>query len=182
MELVIDDKGYLTDYRTGIAGAIATKTLANPSSKTVAVIGNGTQARMQIQSLLKVMPSIKNLNVYGRNKNKVIDYCNEMKKLYSNISVKYYETVKETVENADIIYTVTYSENPLLKKEWIKKGSHITAIGACGPNMQELEEEILLNADLVVADSIEATSTHGELNNARRKGFDICKAKELGKL
>ena len=37
VEAIIDDKGYLTDYRTGVAGAIATSTLANPDSKTASI-------------------------------------------------------------------------------------------------------------------------------------------------
>ena len=55
VEAVINDEGYLTDYRTGIAGAIATSTLANPDSETVAIIGTGIQARMQLHSILNLL-------------------------------------------------------------------------------------------------------------------------------
>ena len=48
---VLLDKGYSTDVRTAIAGAIASKYLSNPESSTVAIIGAGIQARMQILRL-----------------------------------------------------------------------------------------------------------------------------------
>lgn len=181
VELIIDDKGLLTDYRTGIAGALATKTLARENSETVAVIGTGTQARMQIKSLLKIMPNISNLNVYGRDSSKMLQYSTEMKMQHPSLNVTTFDNPEEAVSNTDIIYTVTYSEKPILKKEWIKEGTHITAVGACGANMQELQEELLARADLLVVDSKEATSTHGELHHALDKGvIDETKAVELG--
>jgi len=183
VELIIDDKGMLTDYRTGIAGALATKTLARENSETVAVIGTGVQARMQIKSLLKVMPNIKNLNVYGRDLSKMLQYIKEINEEYSNLNINSFDNPKNTVRDADIIYTVTYSEKPILQKEWIREGTHITAVGACGANMQELQENLLARADLLVVDSKSATSTHGELHHALGKGLvDEAKVIELGKI
>lgn len=180
VELIIDDKGYLTDYRTGVAGAIATKTLSRADSSVVAVIGTGIQARMQIISLMKVMPQITTLNVYGRNLDNAKKYKEDMEKLYPNLIINLFDNPKEAVEEADIIYTVTYSNKAILMNDWIKKGTHITAVGACGPDMQELDESIIINADLVVVDSISATLTHGELHHAKEKGFNTTGVKELG--
>ena len=58
---VLLDKGYLTDVRTAIAGAIAAKYLSNPKSSTVAIIGAGIQARMQLEALTLVR-DIKKIN------------------------------------------------------------------------------------------------------------------------
>ena len=181
VEAVIDDKGFLTDYRTGVAGAIATSTLANPQSKTVAMIGTGVQARMQLFSLLKVMPNIETLQVWGRNKGRMTDYINEIKALYPNINIIACENAKEAVSGADIIYTVTYSEEPIIKADWIKKGAHITAVGACEPNMQELDSKIFEMADIVAVDSLEACAKNGELHHALEDGYiDEERVFELG--
>jgi len=171
VEAIIDDKGYLTDYRTGVAGAIATSLLARQDSKTVAMIGTGTQARMQLFSLLKVMPKIENLKVYGRSERSVIKYIEEIKKLYTKLNVVVCKGPKEAVTGADIIYTVTYSEKPIIKAEWIKPGVHITAVGACEPNMQELDSKILEKANIVCSDSKIACSQNGELHHALDKGL-----------
>ena len=181
VEAVINDEGYLTDYRTGIAGAIATSTLANPDSETVAIIGTGIQARMQLHSILRVMKNIKNIHVYGRTKSKVSKYVTEMKSLYQNLNFIEFSDIESAVKNADIIYTVTYSESPILKSDWIKQGAHITAVGACEPTMQELDENIFKLADIVCVDSIESCSANGDLHHAINKGY-ISKDKvvELG--
>lgn len=78
---------------------------------------------------------------------------------------------KRAVTNADIIYTVTYSDKPIIKADWIKPGTHITAVGACEPNMQELDEKILGIADVVCTDSIDACCKNGELHHALDKGY-----------
>lgn len=170
VEAIIDDKGYLTDYRTGVAGSIATSTLARKASRVVAMIGTGTQARMQLMCLLKVMPQIDTLQVWGRNEKGMAKYIEEIRKNYPNLNVVACPDAKTAVTGADIIYTVTYSEKPIIKAEWVKAGTHITAIGACEPNMQELDEKLLARADIVCTDSIIACSENGELHHALEKG------------
>ena len=171
VEAIIDDKGYLTDYRTGVAGAIATQVLANPESKTVAMIGTGIQARMQLFSLLKVMPNIQTLMVWGRSESGMRNYIKDVNVLYPKLNIVACSSAQEAVFNADIIYTVTYSENPIIKADWIKKGAHITAVGACEPNMQELDPKIFEMADIVAVDSLEACSKNGELHHALNMGY-----------
>lgn len=180
-ECLIDDKGHLTDYRTGIAGAIATKLLARSNSKVVTVIGTGVQARVQIKSLMGVM-NINELRVWGRNKENAAEYINDMKILFPNLKIELYDEIQSSIENTDIIITTTYSDKPLIKSEWIKPGMHITAIGACGPDMQELDENIFKKAQ-AFADSKEMCSLNGEIgyavrNNIIRKS-DI---KEIGEI
>ena len=181
VEAIIEDEGYLTDYRTGVAGSIATSTLGNPNSKTVAMIGTGVQARMQLMSLLKVMPNIQTLQVWGRSESGMAKYIKEVKELYPNLNVVACENAQEAVSSADIIYTVTYSEKPIIKADWIKKGAHITAVGACEPSMQELDPKILAMANIVCTDSIEACSKNGELHHALDMGYiEQDKVFELG--
>ena len=165
VEAVIDDKGYLTDYRTAVAGAIATSSMANKNSKTVAVIGTGVQARMQIDALMNVM-DIDTLKVWGRNDKNVKQYVKEMKLKHSNLKVIECKTAKDAVSDADIVYTVTYAKEPIVKAEWLKKGAHITAVGACEPDMQELDEKIFLLANTICVDSKDACLNNGELHHA----------------
>lgn len=181
VEAIIDDKGYLTDYRTGVAGALATVSLANVDSKTVAMIGTGVQARMQLLTLLKVMPQIETLNVWGRSETKTQKYVEEMKGLYPNLNIKICKTAKEAVFDADIVYTVTYSEKPIIQADWIKKGTHITAVGACEPTMQELDHDIFKKADIICTDSFDACANNGELHHAiTNNAIEKKKVLELG--
>ena len=168
VEAVIDDKGYLTDYRTAVAGAIATSSMANKNSKTVAMIGTGVQARMQLFALMNVM-EIDTLKVWGRNNKNVKQYVKEVKEKYPDLKIIECKTAKDAVSDADIVYTVTYSKEPIIKAEWLKKGAHITAIGACEPHMQELDEKIFLLANTICVDSKLACFDNGELHHAVNK-------------
>ncbi len=180
VEAIIDDKGYLTDYRTGVAGTIATTTLARVNSKNVGVIGTGVQARMQLMCLLKVM-KIEKVYVWGRNKNKQEEYINEMKNMYQKIEFVSCDNPEQVCRNVDILYTVTYSEKPIIKAEWIKSGTHITAVGACEPSMQELDSKLLTIANIVCADSIDACVANGEIHHGIKNGnIDKESVYELG--
>jgi len=117
------------------------------------------------------MPSIENLQVWGRSQQGMEKYIEEVKQLYPNLNVIACNNAQEAVANADIIYTVTYSEEPIIKADWIKRGVHITAVGACEPSMQELDSRILGMADIVCTDSIDACAKNGELHHALDDGF-----------
>jgi len=56
-EAVLLDNGYLTEVRTGLAGAAAAKYLAPRKVHTVGVIGAGTQGRYQLRALRKPTPA-----------------------------------------------------------------------------------------------------------------------------
>jgi ornithine cyclodeaminase len=65
----------------------------------------------------------------------------------------------------------------------IKKGTHITAIGSDTPDKQELDPEILQEADLVVADSKSQCMERGEIFRAMQAGkLEQEKVKELGQI
>ena len=67
---VLLDKGYLTDVRTAIAGAIASKYLSNQDIKTVGIMGVGTQAKLQLKALLLVR-NPNSIKVWARNPLKI---------------------------------------------------------------------------------------------------------------
>lgn len=179
---IISDIGYLTSYRTGIAGAIACKHLANKNSKVVTVIGTGEQAKFQVESLLQIMPMEK-LKVWGRTPENVDSYIHYISSKYPKLIVKNYSNINEAIKDTDIIITTTYSDKPLIKSEWIQPGTHITAVGACEPQMQELDENIVKIADRVYADSIEMCMSNGEIHHAiKRKLIEEGDIIEIGKM
>ena len=79
---VLIDDANLTDLRTGIAGAIASKAMANNGVKSASIIGSGVQARHQARCLLDVMP-IEEICCWGRNERSL----DELKQDLSDLSV-----------------------------------------------------------------------------------------------
>ena len=78
IECILLDNGYLTDLRTGIAGATAAKYLTKENICTAGVIGTGMQARYQIYGL-KSVRDFKKLLVFGIMPEEVEKYISEIK-------------------------------------------------------------------------------------------------------
>ena len=162
LKSVLLDKGYLTDIRTAIAGAIAAKYLSNPEIESVGVIGAGIQAKLQLQALMLVR-SPKKIKVWGRDSLKVKKFIEEMK---NTLNIESCLTTEELVTSSDLVITATPSSEPLIKNEWLKKGMHITAMGSDSEHKIELDPMILKECDVYVPDSQAQTSILGELHHA----------------
>ena len=55
LEAILLDEGFLTDLRTGLGGAIATRALCRPDARRVAIVGAGIQSRWQVRCLRQAM-------------------------------------------------------------------------------------------------------------------------------
>lgn len=161
---------WITALRTGAAGAIAAKHLANPKPKTVGIIGAGAQARTQLMGLELVFETIKEVKVWDINEKVASQYAKEMEKQYIQSNFVPVKTVKNATKDADIIVTVTPSRKPLVSANWVDKGVHINSIGADAPGKQELDPNILLKSKLVI-DDWEQGCHGGEINVPVSKGI-----------
>ena len=71
------DNGYLTDVRTGLAGALAAELLAPEAVSTVGILGSGAQARYQLRALALVR-DFERVLVWSRSKANAERYAHEM--------------------------------------------------------------------------------------------------------
>ena len=149
-EAVLLDNGYLTDLRTGLAGAVAAKYLAPETVRTVGVIGAGAQARFQIESL-KLVRDFKKLLVSGRSSQSVAAYVENMSGRLG-IEVIAVDFIRQLVAESQIVVTTTPSKQALVDVSWLHPGLHITAMGADLPGKQELDANILRAVDKLVCD------------------------------
>jgi ectoine utilization protein EutC len=167
------DRGFITDLRTGAAGGVAAKHLARPDSRTVAVVGCGVQARFQLEALALVRP-FREARIYGRRPERARACADEMAShpgMPEGARFLAVPSVKEAVEGADIVVTVTPSREPLVRAAWLSPGVHVTAVGSDGPDKQELDADILASADLLVVDSRDQCLRLGELHHAVAAGL-----------
>ena len=180
LKSVLLDKGYLTDVRTAIAGAIAAKHLSNPESSNVGIIGAGIQAKMQLEALLLVR-NIKTAYIWSRDSKKTNTFVKNIKDKI-NIKIIACESPEQTVNLSEILITCTPSKSPIIKSEWLKKGLHITAMGSDAEMKNELDPKIIKDCDHYIPDSQSQTSILGELNHAIKAGLVSAEKKynELG--
>jgi len=159
LEAVLLDNGYLTDVRTGAAGALAARYLARKRVETAGVIGSGMQARYQMRALKQVR-DFQRLMVYGIVPDQVEEYAAEMASVLGVEVVKAADA-ETVVRNSDVVVTCTPAKEAYLKAEWLHPGLHITAMGTDSEDKQELYADALGRADLLVC---------GEFHNGLEAG------------
>lgn len=155
------EAGFITDLRTGAAGAVAAKYLSRDDSSVVGLVGLGNQAKTQLEALMLVR-DIETVKIYDQSFKAGIKFIKWIKEKYENIEVILENNIEKTCD-CDILVTTTPVRKPIIKVEWIKPGTHINAIGADAKGKQELDPKILECAKVVV-DDIEQASHSGEIN------------------
>ncbi|HEU4401949.1 MAG TPA: ornithine cyclodeaminase family protein [Candidatus Polarisedimenticolia bacterium] len=180
------DNGYITDLRTGAAGAVAARHLARRDARVVGVVGSGGQARFQVEALARVR-AFREVRLWGRRPERARARTEELARLPGmppGCRFVPVATVREAVEGADIVVTVTASHEPLVQDEWVAPGTHVNAVGSDGPDKQELQTALLARADRLVADSRAQCLRLGEIHHAVASGM-IAESKidaELGEI
>ncbi len=163
LELMILDNGYLTELRTGAAGAVAADLLAPKTIGTAGVVGAGVQARYQLEALLQVRNPGRIL-VAARKPAQAEAYAREMtERLGRTIEVA--PSIEALVRQSNLIITATPADSPIVRAEWVQPGTHITAMGSDIPHKRELEAALLGRAKVVV-DRLSQCLTQGELHHA----------------
>jgi ornithine cyclodeaminase len=169
LEAILLDEGFLTDLRTGLGGAIATRALCRPDARKVAIVGTGIQARWQVRCLRHAMPQTRfSFSIWGRSEDKARETANVLRSEGIDASVS--ADLERLCRDAEIIITTTPSLEPLIRDVWIQPGTHITAIGADAPGKQELDTALVVRAGRRICDSLEQALDHGEFSAAFQAG------------
>ncbi len=162
------DNGFLTDLRTGAAGAVAADLLARRSIAVVGVIGSGIQARCQVRCLAGVRP-FSTVLAWSPTPAHLERYLDEMRG--EGLDARAAAGPEAICREADIVITATPSRRPLVEAAWLREGVHVTAVGSDTPGKQELAADCLRRADLVAADRLSQCEAFGELKYALDGGL-----------
>jgi len=153
------DGDLITKMRTPAASLVATQYLAT-KEEVLAILGSGAQARSHFQAFTNFY-SFNEILIWNIRKESALKLAKEINDLGWNCKVC--DTVEAAVKNADIIITATMATKPILKKEWVKDGAHINAIGAPVPEWQELESDLMLSSVVYVDSKEGALSESGDI-------------------
>jgi ornithine cyclodeaminase len=108
---------------------------------------------------LEAVCTVRNISearIYSPNRETACELVSEMQgKGVVPQNLRVMPNAESAVRDADIICTATSSSSPVLNYSWLKPGAHINGIGSYLPTMQEIDEETVKRA-LVVVDSFEA--------------------------
>lgn len=161
----------ITFMRTGAAGGVAARTFARKNSKRAFIIGAGNQGRAQLLGLVTAMPTLEEIYVADRTDAYSLKFVEEQRTLFPTLKFVAvpYKTLKDELCTADIIVTCTRAESYFLKKEWVRPGTHINAIGTDMPGKQEIDPMLMKRVKLF-ADSRSQVVEKGECQYIAKQG------------
>src|ERR1035437_8051405 len=143
--IALMDGTSVTAIRTAAGSALATRLCARSNSKVLAIIGTGVQARSHANAIARVR-NIGEVVVAGRSPEKVNGFAAE-------IGARAADSYREAVEAADVVCCCTSSPEPVVRREWLRPGTHVNSVGMTkGP---EVDPAVYRGA-LVVVESREA--------------------------
>ena len=157
---------YLNGYRTAAANAVAVSSLARPDAEVLGVIGAGQQAEQEIRAVAEVR-ALSLIKISTRSEARASWIDGRLQDL--NIAIRF-TSMEEAVRDSDIVVTVTPSQSPLVRDEWVGDGTHISAMGADDVGKHELDTALVKRASLF-ADYPEQSIVIGEFQHAYKDGL-----------
>ena len=162
------DGGYITALRTGAASGLATRLLAWKNAHTMALFGCGAQGKTQVEAV-RCVRDIKKVLVFDKNRARATSFIEELQ-AETNLEMLFCEDTS-ILKEADIICTATNATAPLFKREDVKKGTHINAIGSFQPHMQELDPLLIRDARVFLDQKEACLKESGDLIKAISEGI-----------
>ncbi|MEO8744534.1 MAG: ornithine cyclodeaminase family protein [Candidatus Dormiibacterota bacterium] len=139
--LVVMDGTYITAIRTGGTAAVAAQALSRSDASVLAILGAGVQGGSHMETFPRVR-EFKEIRVASRDAQKA-----------SALAARHPLAVvassfEEAVRGADVIACCTDAREPVLRREWLKTGAHVSSIGGTwGP---ELDPETIASSRVFV--------------------------------
>lgn len=155
--LAVVNASAVTAIRTAAVSAVATKVLARPDARRMAILGAGVQGRHHLEAI-PLVRSIAEVRVYSRSGSERM------------AGATVCATAEEAVRGADIVVTATSSKEPVLRREWIAPGTHINAVGSSVPSARELDGATVAAASLFVDRRESTVNESGDYLHAVREG------------
>jgi ornithine cyclodeaminase/alanine dehydrogenase-like protein (mu-crystallin family) len=118
----------ITEIRTAAVSAVATRALARPDARVVAILGGGVQARSHAEAMRSVLGDAE-IRTWRRGDG---------------------GTPEQVLDGADVVCTCTSAREPILRREWLAPGTHVNAVGSSIPTTRELDTETMAAASLFV--------------------------------
>jgi len=151
--LALMDSIEITILRTGAASAVAAKYLARRDARTALICGCGTQGRIQLEAIRRVLPSIE--TVYA------LDADRARAEAFEGA------TAVDEVVDADVVVTCTPSRAAFLHR--VAPGTFVAAVGADSHEKSEIAPALLASSK-VITDVTEQCASIGDLHHAIAAG------------
>lgn len=157
--LAVMEGGLISGMRTAAITALGVRHLAREGFATLAVIGCGPIARMQLQTLLEQFPSIARVRLFDLDAQAASSLRASLDARFPldwNISA----SAEEAVRGSEVVVTCTVTDTPYLPFDWLSPGTFVANV-----SIMDVHKDVYLQADKVVVDDWEQSNRERKIIN-----------------
>ena len=170
--LALMDGTYITAIRTGGAAAVAARALAREDAKVLAILGAGVQGGSHLETFPRVR-AFAEIRVASRDAGKAAALAARHPR------ARVVTSFEAAVRGADVVACCTDAREPVIRREWLKAGAHVSSVGGTfGP---ELDAETLADGTIFVEWRGAATNPP-PVGACELQGFDVDHLTEVGEV
>jgi len=162
LPLAIMDGTLITSIRTGAAAIVGAKYLAT-EPKTLAIIGAGAVGRAVLKAAREGL-KLEEAKIFDVRRKTAAECAKQMSRKL-DMKIKAADDVRSAVYGANIIVTATSAQEPLVRGDWVERGTYICALGS----YEELDDKSVEMADKLVVDDKAQTLHRGVISTKIRK-------------
>jgi alanine dehydrogenase len=127
--LALMDGSYITAMRTGGTAAVAARLLARQEASVLAILGAGVQGGSHLETFARIR-DFKEIRVASRDSDKAQALAARDRRA---VVARSFEAA---VRGADVVACCTDAREPILSREWLKPGVHVSSVGGTwGPEL-----------------------------------------------
>jgi len=164
---IFQENRYLTDMRTGAAGATSVKHFVAKHHTSVSFIGSGAIARAMAEATACTHKFTQGF-AYGLDVAQTQAWANELSAVVG-YPIKACSTAEEAVRSSDVVFTQTPASKTVLELGWLRPHATIIASGSDQPTKNEIPVDVM-KASKMVVDLVRQCSRVGELRTAIEAG------------
>jgi ornithine cyclodeaminase/alanine dehydrogenase-like protein (mu-crystallin family) len=142
----------ITAMRTAGGSALASRYLARRDAHVLSIIGTGVQARAHARAF-RTWPGLEVVRVAGRDQAASERLVEEL--ATAGLPAEAAPTIEDAVRTADIVCATTHADVPVVRRDWLRPGTHVNSVGYNTAGEGEIDSEVIRDA-LVVVESRDA--------------------------
>jgi ornithine cyclodeaminase len=182
------DGAELTRRRTAAASALAGSFLAREDAASLLIVGSGHIGGLMAAAYRAVRP-IERVHIWNIREAGAVHLAARLRA--EGLVADAVTDLAAAVGEADIVTCATLAREPLVRGEWLRRGTHLDLIGGFTPAMREADDEavrrsrVFIDTDAALAEAGDLIDpiAHGVLRGEDVAGslFTLCRGETQGR-
>src|SRR5262245_33093524 len=135
--VAVMDAASVTGIRTAAVSGVATRLLARENAGDLAILGSGVQGKSHLEAM-RAVRKLRRVRIWSRNEANSRAFVEWARQRFG-VTAEPMKTVRDAVNDADLICTCTSAGEPILSGEWLSPGTHVNVVGSSVPTKREVD-------------------------------------------